>query len=495
MDGNGNGSERQRQAGRQAGGRTVALELQLTEVKKAMIAGIAKALELLGLAYLGYEGIKGIYGAAKAGISAWRARSAAKAAATGAAAAAQAAKQALGARGIAAQTAEQIAARIQELENLARAAEAAGDVRSARAYRAMATKLAEPLASLTATAQIGREQAFNKWLGLVNTAALVGFTVEEWRQATMFRQNLDFMNEMNARRDAATMAMVDAIKDRVDATYAQIAAQERNNAFWKWYLEQKTALEMMKLQAQQMKQGLYGARKSAGSKRGGLWDKQALAAIKAYESAVKTAHRAWLEWQKALAQINVENVKAINEQQAIVLRAKWDAFLEAMKHAYEQQEIAMKHYAEMQQIAAKAQWDMMKTAYETQQKAALATHEAQLEARVAWEKAAAEAAAEREKAKAKAFVIREEAIWERINEIGKQYGEAAKVSLAELYKAIREAEEAAKEGKEYHLTLPVWTPQGAATAVVRTQGRRVKVDIKEQPKRVAMQFITKVFWK
>jgi hypothetical protein len=266
--------------------------------------------------------------------------------------------------------------RFRELRELAEAARAAGNMTLARSYDRQLTQLMQEYVKLAEVAHIGREKWWDRATALLGTAALVGFTIEEWRQSTMFRENLGIQGEMQARREALEREKMAQFERYMQVLQQRMMADERNRAFWAWYLQQKANLELMRQQAFGMKRAISGVRRSAGRKTSHVGDKILLEQVKAYYRALDNAYRRQREWEKFWQSVNLENLKARNEQQAIAMRAKWEAWVESVKAAYniqeelakmvrqlttQYQEAALKSQLRREEFALKAKLEEWKT--------------------------------------------------------------------------------------------------------------------------------------
>jgi hypothetical protein len=249
--------------------------------------------------------------------------------------------------------------RFKELRELAEAARAAGNMTLARSYDRQLTQLVAEYTRLSEVAQIGREKWYDRAAALLGTAAMVGFTIEEWRQSTMFRENLGIQGEMQARKEEIERAKMAQFQQYIQVLEQKMRSDEQNRAFWAWYLQQKANLEAMRQQAYGMKRAVAGVRRSAGRQTSHVGDKLLIEQVKAYYRALDAAQKRQLEWEKFWQSVNLENLKAMNEQQAIAMRAKWDAWVESVKHAYQMQEEVAKTIRELttqyQQAALKSQ--------------------------------------------------------------------------------------------------------------------------------------------
>jgi len=283
--------------------------------------------------------------------------------------------------------------RIAELRTLAEQARAAGNMTLARSYERQLSQLMAEYSTLAQVAQIGREKWFDRAISLAGTAALVGFTIEEWRQPTMFAQNLERQYAMQKEREAIERAKLQAQYAMIEAMRERMLADERNRAFWAWYLQQKQNLELMRQQALAMKRSLSPARRRAGSQVSKVGEKILLEQVKAYYKALSDARKRMMEWEKFYRSVNLENLKAMNERQAIALRAKWEAWVDAVKTAHqmqeelhktilamtkEYQEAALKSQLQREEYALKAQLEQLQTM--------LAEHKARLEHALEMEK-------------------------------------------------------------------------------------------------------------
>ncbi|MEM4014670.1 MAG: hypothetical protein QXS97_08355 [Desulfurococcus sp.] len=443
----------------------------------AGLAAIGKFLGEAALWTLGIEGLTWIGRKIGQKIAARRAAAAAKQVAE--AAAARVNIEALAAKAL---------GEIERLRNAIAAAQAAGDVRTARILERQLAQHMEALATLGTAAQIGRERKIGAALQLAGTAALVGFTIEEWRQASMFRENLGIQGRMQEARNALEQQRLAAFQEYINTLKNRMQADEQNRAFWAWYMQQKFALEAMRQEANALRRGLLSARGRAGRASNATFSRLQVEQAKAYTKAVEQAWRAWRAWQEAMAQINVENVKALNEQQLLVLRGRWDAFLKELEHAHKQREIAMKAMADVWEEVVKGnikyQLEQQKFAHEAQltaMKESAETAREIIEAQAKVQAAAIEAAGRVREAAEKGF-------WELINTRYRKDVEALMESYAELNAALKEAARAAKEGKEVELKVAIMTPSGLGFATVRTKGGRIKVDLDKKAREAAIRY-------
>ncbi len=309
------------------------------------IAGeILKELAIGAGIYAGIEGIQWL----------WRkfaARRAAKAAA-------QAGMRALTQREIMALMAQKLKdleAQIAHYRQLAEAARAAGDVRSARIYEVQAARLEQSYAQLASVAQVAAEKRIDWLVNLAGTAAMAGFTIEEFRQVSGYSSNMQKLFEYQAMKDASMNKYLAMWARSIEMQQERLKADERNRAFWAWYMQQKFALEQMKQQAMMMKQTVGRMRQSAGRQSGSGWAKVLQAQISGYYKALTEAIKRQRALEEFWGKVNLEQLRAMNEQQAIGLRAKWDAWLSAIKDAQErrrQLEKAVLDMLEQQQKAA-----------------------------------------------------------------------------------------------------------------------------------------------
>jgi hypothetical protein len=318
-------------------------------------AALAPILKEIGLGVA----ITGGFTLAGKGISWLWSRAAAKWAARRGAQAAAQAVAGLEARNLIQQALVNMEQRFKELRELAEAARAAGNMTLARSYDRQLTQLVAEYTRLSEVAQIGREKWYDRAAALLGTAAMVGFTVEEWRQSTMFRENLRIQGEMQARKEEIERAKMAQFAQYIQTLQQKMMADEQNRAFWAWYLQQKANLEAMRQQAYGMKRAVAGVRRSAGRQTSHVGDKILLEQVKAYYRALDNAYRRQREWERFWQSVNLENLKAMNEQQAIAMRAKWDAWLESVKAAYNIQEELTKMIRELttqyQEAALKSQ--------------------------------------------------------------------------------------------------------------------------------------------
>jgi hypothetical protein len=318
-------------------------------------AALAPILKEIGLGVA----ITGGFTLAGKGISWLWSKAAAKWAARRGAQAAAQAVAGLEARNLMQQALVNMEQRFRELRELAEAARAAGNMTLARSYDRQLTQLMQEYVKLSEVAQIGREKWYDRAAALLGTAAMVGFTVEEWRQSTMFRENLGIQGEMQARKEALEREKMAQFERYIQTLEQRMRADEQNRAFWAWYLQQKANLELMRQQAMGMKRAVTGVRRSAGRRTSHVGDKILIEQVKAYYRALDNAYRRQREWEKFWQSVNLENLKAMNEQQAIAMRAKWDAWVESVKHAYKIQEELAKMVRELtteyQKAALKSQ--------------------------------------------------------------------------------------------------------------------------------------------
>ena len=403
-------------------------------------------------------------------------------------AAAKEAAEALATRASAALRAEQIAKEIERLRALAQEAMAKGDVRTARIIEREIGQRTEALAMLTATAQISHERRINQWLSLASTAAMVGFTIEEWRGASLYHENQQLRSQMEEMRMQLEKARMEQFAQYINTLKQRMLADEQNRAFWAWYMQQKFALEQMKQEAMALRRGFLSARGRAGRASTAWMDKVKVEQAKAYTKAVEQAWRAWRAWQEAMAQVNVENVKAMNEQQLLTLRGRWEAFLTNLEHAHKQREIAMKALAdvweeivkgniqfalEQQKFAHEAQLTAMKEQAETAREI--------IEAQAEVQAAAIEAIGRVKEAAEKGF-------WDLIQTRYKEDVKMLMRGYAEINTHLREAAEAIKEGKPYEAKIAVWTPKGIGFVTVRVKGKRIRVDLDKKAREAAIRY-------
>jgi len=279
-------------------------------------------------------------------------------------------------RNLAQKAMQQIEQRIAELRQLASQAQAAGNMTLVRSYERQISQLLAEYSTLAQVAQIGREKWWDRLAGLIGTGALVGFTIEEWRQSTMFRENLGIQREMQAQREALEREKMAQFERYIQMQYQRMMADEQNRAFWAWYMQQKFNLEAMRQQAFAMKQSLMGVRRRAGRRTSHVGDKILLEQVKAYHKSLDHAYKRMRDWEKFWQSVNLENLKAMNERQAIAMRAKWDAWVASVKHAYniqeelakmvrelttEYQKAALKSQLQREEFALKAKLEEWKT--------------------------------------------------------------------------------------------------------------------------------------
>jgi hypothetical protein len=270
----------------------------------------------------------------------------------------------------------QIEQRIAELRALAAQAQAAGNMTLARSYERQISQLVAEYATQAQVAQIGREKWWDRLAGLLGTAAMVGFTVEEWRQSTMFRENLGIQGEMQERKAEIERAKMAQFQQYIQTLEQKMRADEQSRAFWAWYMQQKFNLEAMRQQAFGMKRAVAGVRRSAGRSTSHVGDKILIEQVKAYYRALDNAYRRQREWEQFWQSVNLENLKAMNEQQAIAMRARWDAWVESVKAAYniqeelakmvrelttQAQEAALKSQLQREEVALKAKLEEFQT--------------------------------------------------------------------------------------------------------------------------------------
>jgi len=349
--------------------------------------------------------------------------------------------------------------RIAELRTLAEQARAAGNMTLARSYERQLSQLMAEYSTLAQVAHIGREKWFDRAVGLAGTAALVGFTIEEWRQPTMFAQNQQRQYEMWKEREALERAKLQAQYAMIEAMRERMMADERNRAFWAWYLQQKQNLELMRQQALAMKRSFAPARRRAGSQVSKVGEKILLEQVKAYYKALSDARKRQLEWEKFYRSVNLENLKAMNEQQAIAMRAKWEAWVDAVKTAHQMQEELYKTVLAMtreyQEAALKSQ--LQREEY------ALKAQLAQLQTMLAEHKMRLEHALEMEKI-----------------EIAGQY-ERTNTAIAQAYEAV----------KQYLKTLAeVAQKENAKKVTSEGKGKasEIREEVSEETKRILEEF-------
>jgi hypothetical protein len=233
------------------------------------IPALAPILKEIGLGIAVVGGLQ----LAGRGLSWLWSKAAAKwAARRGAQAAAQGVAQ-MEIRNLAQKALKQIEERIAELRALAAQAQAAGNMTLARSYERQISQLVAEYSTLAQVAQISREKWWDRLVGLIGTGALVGFTIEEWRQSTMFRENLGIQGEMQERRAALEREKMAQFERFIQMQYERMMADERNRAFWAWYIQQKFNLEAMRQQAMSMKQAIAGTRRRAGRQTSHVGDK------------------------------------------------------------------------------------------------------------------------------------------------------------------------------------------------------------------------------
>ena len=276
--------------------------------------------------------------------------------------------------------------RLVELRKLAEQARAAGNVTLERSYERQMTQIAMEHAKLAEVMGISREKWWDRVVALTGGLILLGFTGEEWRQTSMFRANLEEMKKMQAERAVIEREKMQVQMAMIEAMKARMQADEQNRAFWAWYLQQKQNLELMRQQALMMKQGLRPARGRAGRATSHVGDKLLLEQVKAYYKALSDARKRMMEWEKFWQQVNLEQLQALNQQNAIMMRARWDAWVESVKAAYKQQqelletitamakeyqEAALKSQLQREEYALKAKLEEWQTM--------LAEHKARLE--------------------------------------------------------------------------------------------------------------------
>ena len=325
---------------------------------------------LIGLAmWGGWElGKRGIGWIARKAASKWAARKGAQAAAQAVAT--------MEVRNLMQQALANYKQRFEELRRLAEEARAAGNMTLARSYERQLTQLMAEYSKLVEVAQIGREKWWDRGISLLGMGALVGFTVEEWRQTTMFSKNLDKMKEIQEEREEIERAKIAAMYAMIGTMKEKMMADERGRAFWAWYLQQKINWELMRQQSLSMKRAIASVRRKAGSQVSKVGEKILLEQVKAYYKALEHARKRQLEWEKFWQSVNLENVKALNEQQAIAMRARWEAWVDALKTANEMreqlhktvldmikqyQEAALKSQLKREEYALKAQLEQLET--------------------------------------------------------------------------------------------------------------------------------------
>lgn len=392
--------------------------------------------------------------------------------------------------------AEMTAAQIEQLQAELAAARAAGDVKQIARLESQLRRYLDIQANLAMSAQIAQERKW--WLATQIPGLLLwgAFTYEEgWRQPGEFRENILLQAQLKEPQLRLQQQWLQLMAQRTELMKQQMAAEERNRAFWAWYMQQKLALEQMRQQAELMKAQLAAARRQAGDKVAEYAAKERFMQVVAWYQAVKQAWKAWQEWQKAYAAMTRKWTEAQLQERLLTLRGKWDAFLTAMKSAYRQAEEVLKSQLERQEIAARAQWEMAKTAFETQAEMMREAWETQLKAALERVKAQAEIAKERAKAEAMRKLIIEKALWDRIDEIGKMVKELAVKDEAALHDAVKAAIEAAKKGQEFKVAIPVWTPTGWRVATVTATPKAVRVDLTKKAEQIALQYNQMVFWK
>jgi hypothetical protein len=335
-------------------------------------AALAPVLKEIGL---GVAVVGGMQLAGKGIGWLWNKASAKLAARRGAQAAAQAVAS-METRNLIQQALANYKQRFNELRQLAEQARAAGNMTLARSYDRQLTQLMMEYSKLAEVAHISREKWWDRATALLGTAALVGFTIEEWRQSTMFRENLGIQGEMQRRKEEVERAKMAQFERFIQMQYQRMMADEQNRAFWAWYMQQKFNLEAMRQQAFAMKRAIAPTRRRAGRQTSHVGDRILLEQVKAYYRALDNAYRRQREWEKFWQSVNLENLKAKNEQQAIAMRAKWDAWVASVKHAYniqeelakmvrqlttEYQEAALKSQLQREEFAMKAQLEQLKT--------------------------------------------------------------------------------------------------------------------------------------
>ena len=266
--------------------------------------------------------------------------------------------------------------RIAELRTLAEQARAAGNMTLARSYERQLSQLLAEYSTLAQVAHIGREKLFDRFLTGAGLTVWLGHLGIEWKQATTFGQYAETQERLAREREPLERAKLEAQWAMIQAMKERMLADERNRAFWAWYLQQKQNLELMRQQALAMKRSLAPARRRAGSRVSKVGEKILLEQVKAYYKALADARKRLLEWEKFYQAINLENIKAEHEKAEIMLRAKWDAWVDAVKTAHqmqeelyktvlamtrEYQEAALKSQLQREEYALKAQLEQLKT--------------------------------------------------------------------------------------------------------------------------------------
>jgi len=384
-------------------------------------------------------------GTLAAGMGAVAAAGHLKAAAVEAGRVAQAQAQLQGLSGL--QTAGAVWDELKRVEQLIAEAQAKGDIKMVNRLLGRKAQLLETLGTLEAVRQIGKERMIGNYINLLQIPTMWGFTIEEWRQTTMFRENLEIMRQLQEQRDRTAEKQMAVLRELIQSRYAQIAAQERAQAFWAWYLQEKQRLQQQQAMMNALKRQMSGLRRGRGRSGMGFAERMELERFKAMNRQWQEVQRTWREYIKWMGMINKEAVRQNMETYRADLQARWQAYLNAQKAFNEMLQDWYRHQYEMKEIAAKAHADIMKK----QAEAAVAVAKEQAEAMK-------EAVVAREKARAEIAVTKAETLADLWRIAAKAQAEAALRFNADLQKALAEANDALRRGEPFTTIVSAYDP-------------------------------------
>ena len=349
--------------------------------------------------------------------------------------------------------------RIAELKTLAEQARAAGNMTLARSYERQLSQLLAEYSTLAQVAHIGREKMWDRFLLGANLAVWLGHIGVEWRQSTTFAQYAETQERLAREREPIEWAKLKAQWAMIQTMRERMMADERERAFWAWYLQYKHALEMARLQAREMMRQMQPARRAAGSKTSKVGDMLLLMQAKAYYKALSDARKRMMEWEKFYRMVNYEMIRSENRKAQIALRAQWSAWLDSVKTALQMQE-------RLQQTIL----SMLREYQEAALKAALKREEAALKAKLeAWQTMLAE------------HKMRLEHLLEMEKmEIAGQY-ERTNTAIAQTYEAV----------KQYLKTLAEVSQKENAKKVTsegKGKASEIREEVSEENRRILEEF-------
>ncbi len=343
---------------------------------------------------------------------------------------------------------------MNELQQSLAAARARGDAKEVARLEDILARAQANFAQLQMVSAISAEKKVGQWLAAAGVGSLVLFTVEEFHQSYAFRQNLEIQRQMTEERNRAQMEMVQAMRERAAIAREQMMADERNRAFWAWYIQQKAAIEEMKQRAFALRGAMRPLRQAAGGRARKGYPSTVEVAHRAYIEAVKAQWGAWRAWQKALAEMTRARTQAALEAKATEVAKRWDAYIEAMKGAQERMLAYEKAVYDMLKERQEKDLQARNMLVEGQIKAALEQLRHQLTMERELLEGHIRAALEGQRAIAELIKERQQALFELARERERIAHEERMRALSAHMAAEAEAARAMREGRSVVISTP-----------------------------------------